>query len=227
MKMRAEAGGGLEVEDGTYLVRLSAVEETDMDTSRWEKARGIIPAVRFHFELPGVPEADGEPGKLDARATAEKLTPRTKLWAWIEALTGCPLEPDTDLDLDALVGCEAMASILNEEDDNKIKWPRIKALVALPKGQSQGQPKGLPTRSPDPFDGFRKEGGDGVNWENFAAYFQNAGVTPAQLEAVIGEKPSSRAIGKWVVGESGRSLVGLVELAGKPSAPDPEDIPFE
>lgn len=235
MKMRAEAGGGLQIGDGTYLLRLVAVEEIEIDTARYEKARGVIPGVRFHFVVPEVLGEDGEPGPLDGRCTAEKLTPRTKLWAWVEALTGCPLEPDTDIDLDALVSCEAMGSIVNEPDENGIMWPRIKTLVALPKGQStsrQSEDIPPPPKPQDQFEGFRNPKGE-IHWGNFAGRMQTEEVAPGDIARFLGtetERPSKQAMSKWVLEDPSRTLLQLLEdtkAAMAPQEADPDDLPFE
>jgi hypothetical protein len=132
--MKAERSAYVDIEDGTYVVELASWEDYELDGSRF--GSGMRPGLKFHFTLPDVVNEDGEPVELTAVATAEKLTPKTKLWNWTEALTGQRLEFDDELDLDNLVGHRALALVVNEEADGS-RWARIKSLQPLPKAPAR------------------------------------------------------------------------------------------
>lgn len=222
--MKTQAGG-VDIADGTYLVQLTRLEDTVLDGSAYGK--GERPGLRFIFILPEALNEDGEPIELSAVATNEGLSPKTKLWAWYEALTGFQLDVNMDVDLDGMIGCEGLASVVNEPDSTGVKWARIKTLVAAPK--AQGAKTSAATKPADPFEGFRKENGH-INWELFAGYCKDEGVTPADLARCIqAEKAGPSAVRAWLEGGENRTLVELVLQTQemKETEADPEDLPFE
>ncbi|MFQ5813000.1 MAG: hypothetical protein ACE5I2_07410 [Anaerolineae bacterium] len=135
--MNTEAGG-VDIQDGTYLAELRKLEDLELDGSRY--GGGIRQGLKFYFDLPELMTEDGLPVELTAIATAEKLSPKTKLWSWVEALADTKLEQGQSVNLDALVGRRALAAVVNELGEDGTRWARIKSLVAQPKATVQKAP---------------------------------------------------------------------------------------
>jgi len=106
--MRASASGGLVHigKPGLYDAVVSQVR-TDQMTSSF----GTNDVVRFTCKLDLVVDEGGDPVHLDAIANA-RLTPQTKLWAWLEAL-GLHPEVDFDIDIEQAVGKACVLSIVD------------------------------------------------------------------------------------------------------------------
>jgi hypothetical protein len=222
-KMTTQAGG-LDIEDGTYRVKLGSLEDAELT---WEgRSR---PGLKWNFTLPDVAGEDGEPGELSAQSSTA-LSPKSKLWAWYQALTGVSLDLDMEIDLDDMIGKQAQAAVIHKPgSDGTGSWPRIENLIALPKPgrKVRGEVKA------DAYEGFRKADGE-VDWDNFVGRCQTEGIPGPDVMAFIGAAPGSprSAIRKWVEAEAGRSLIGLImevkrqQIEGTPPA-DPDELPFE
>jgi len=221
MKLKAEVGG-VDIEDGTYKVTVLRVEEAVYEDSRF--GEGPRTVAKFTFGLNDILDDDAQPIELTANASA-KLTPKSKLWGWFEALMGEPPTLDQEVDLDILIACEALARVANEpdRDDPRIKWARIKELMALPKPAPKAAAKGKTSAA---YEGFLNTEG-GVNWDAFMKYANKAGVGTEELASAIKtEKLSQKAITDWIQAEPGRTLTGLVAIAKGPAQPE-DEIPFE
>jgi len=216
-KMTTQAGG-LEIEDGTYRVKLESWEDAEM---KWEgKTR---PGLKWTFSFPDVADEEGNPGELTAMSSTA-LSPKSKLWAWYQALTGVSLDLDMEIDLDDMVGKEAQAAVVHKPgSDGTGSWPRIENLIALPKAGRKTKP------AVDQFEGFHKEDGD-LDWDNFAGRCSTEGVAGVDVAAFMGvPKATGPAIRKWVEEKPERTLLGLIEQVKhqKEHGVDPDELPFE
>jgi hypothetical protein len=221
-KLTAEAGGGVDIEDGTYLVEVTAIEETVFEDSQYKK--GPQKSAKFYLDLPDVTDEDRKPVSLTATASAEKLTPKTKLWGWVEALTGEQLEAGQTVNLDGLVGCRAFALVNNEVDKEGAKWARVKSLMPLPK--TTGLP--LPTAAPsqvDPYAGFRTDKSE-IDWGKFKAEYEARALTLGDIGKFLSvESVTPKGIRLWLEAEPDRSLASLI--ADVAAVSGLEDLPFE
>lgn len=216
-KMTTQAGG-LEIEDGTYRVKLISLDDIEMT---WEGR--TRPGLKWTFILPDVQGEDGEAGELTAQSSTA-LSPKSKLWAWYQSLTGETLELDMQIDLDDMIDKEAQAAVIHKPGgDGTGSWPRIENLMALPK---TGKAKASQA-PPDPFEGFRK--GSAIDWANFAACMQVEEITPLDIAAYMGvEKCTREAMGQWVTSGKGTLRDLLLNAAKqKHEGVDPDDLPFE
>jgi hypothetical protein len=219
LKMKTQTGG-VDIQDGTYKLTVLRIEETEFEDTKFGKGKQA--GVKFTFAVDEVLDEENQPIELTANATAERLTPKTKLWGWVEALRGQPWEQDQDVDLEELIACEAMGKIVNEPDADGIKWARVKELMALPTTQTAS----TPAKTAGASEGFLKTDGS-TNWQAFMTYADKAGVSVTLLAETIGaEKVSQKGIMDWLQAEPGRSLTGLVEAAKAKLEPD-DDLPFE
>jgi len=222
-KLTAEAGGGVDIQDGTYLLEVTTIEETTFEDSKYKK--GPQKSAKFTFVLPDVTNEDGENVTLAATASAEKLTPKTKLWGWVEALTGEQLEPGQTVNLDGLVGCRALGLINNETGEDGAKWARVKSLMPLPK---EGKPKAAVSQA-DPYAGFRKPNSD-IDWGIFKAEYENRGVSLVDIATFLAvQQVTPKGIRLWLEAGADRSLASLIDdvaaVVGK--GVDPDEFPFE
>jgi hypothetical protein len=222
-KMTTQAGG-LDIEDGTYRVRLESLEDTE---GVFEGKTNAL--LKWNFVFPEVPTEDGEPGEL-SRLTSLALSPKSNLWAFYQALTGISLELDMEIDLDDMIGKEAQAGVIHKAGkDGTGSWPHIGSLIALPKTgrKVRGELKA------DAYEGFRKADGE-VDWDNFVGRCQTEGIPGPDVMAFIGAAPGAprSAIRRWVEAEAGRTLIGLImevkrqKVEGAPPV-DPDDLPFQ
>jgi hypothetical protein len=216
-------GGGIDIQDGTYLLEVTTIEETTFEDSKFGK-KGPQTSVKFTFDLPDVTDEDGSVISLTATASA-RLTPKTKLWGWVEALTGEQLQVGQTVNVDGLVGCRALGLIATEAKEGGTKWTGIKALMPLPK---EGKPKAVVSQA-DPWEGFREPTGD-ISWGDVAVYIKKEGLTPLDLAGFMGvEKAGPKQIREWIEGAPDRTFIQLVLLTRekKETSLDPEDLPFE
>lgn len=224
--MKTEAGSTVDIPDGTYRITVLRVEEVELDDQQF--GHGKRRGAKFIFAVDEVLDEEGQPIELSAVATAEKLTPKTKLWAWVEALTGETLEPGQDVELESLIALSALGRVENEADKDGIKWARIKQLMALPKtGAALKAGAPMPEgKTSGVYEGFLNTEG-GVNWNAFMEFAKRNGVGVAELAPVLGvERVDQNVIIQWLMAPSAtdRSLTGLVEAA-KPPVPSGES-PF-
>lgn len=233
--------GGVQLDDGTYELECVGLEDMVLDQSAFKKG-DAVPGIKFLFEVVGMVNPEGEPLPLSAVATCEKLTPRTKLYRWGNALGLGLKEPGQKADLDAMIGHRAMGVIVNKPDADGQMWARIEDLVALPTAvgrsmktelspgdEEEPSPQSSPSPPVDPWEGFREDGGD-IDNNIFSNYLKKEGVTPGDLATFIGvEKATPATIRKWLEAAPDRSVVQLVLEAKehKERQVDPDDLPFE
>lgn len=220
--MKTQAGG-LEIDDGIYRIRLESLEDT---TGEWEgKTRDLL---KWNWRFPQVLDEDGGEGELSDLSSLA-LSPKSKLWARYQALTGVSLDLDMDIDLDDMLGKEAQAAIAHKPGkDGTGSWPRIENLMALPKkGSAKTAKAALPHT--DPYDGFRKANAD-IDWAAFWTECGRRDVTIVDMAAFIGvPQVTPKGIRLWLEAEPDRTLAGLIAdvAAVKEIGLDPDDLPFE
>ena len=217
-KMTTQAGG-LEIEDGTYTVRLESLEDAE---GEWEgKKRNLL---KWNWLFPDVPDADGEPGQLPD-LTSFALSPKSKLWGRYQALTGVSLDLDMEIDLEDMVGKEGQAAIIHKPGkDGTGSWPRIENVIALPKkGKTKGPPAPI-----DPYEGFRKANSD-IDWAVFWAECGRKDVTIVDVASFIGvAQVTPKGIRLWLEDGTDRTLGGLIaDVIAVKGGLDPDELPFE
>jgi len=216
--MRTEAGG-LEIEDGTYTAKLKSIEDTELT---WEgKER---PGLKWTFLFPDVTDEEGEPGELTA-VSSTALSPKSKLWAWYQALTGVTLDLDMEIDLDDMVRKKTQAAIIHQPSkDGTGSWPRIENRIGLPK---KGKAK-APAAPIDPYEGFRKANSD-IDWALFWAECGRKDVTLVDVASFIGvAQVTPKGIRLWQEDGTDRTLGGLIaDVAAIKGGVDPDELPFE
>lgn len=218
-KMTTTAGG-LDIEDGTYRVKLLALEDAE---GEWQGQKRKL--LKWCWRLPDVPNEEGDPTET-SDLTSLILGPKSNLWARYEALMGVTLEVGVEIDLEGMVGKEAQASFAHKTPKGEPStFSRIQDVMGLPK---IGPKVKAPTI--DQFEGFHQEDGE-VNWDNFAGRCSTEGITGLEVAKFMGvPKASGPAIRKWIEADASRSLLGLIEQVKHEKAPpavDPDELPFE
>lgn len=105
---------------GAEIMRLIEISRVD---SEWDgKPRDLL---AWDFE--SVRDPDLHVSKLSSRATGKRSTAR----AIVQALTGAPVQPGSDVPLKALIGLEA--SIVLDADDEG--WPVFSGIGPVPQGR--------------------------------------------------------------------------------------------
>ena len=132
------------VPPGTYQVRCMEVAADVLDNPQF----GTGDVIRFDLEVVDKLGADGNPLTIDAIAN-DRLTPKSKLWGWLEAF-GITPEINGDLDIEEVVGREALARIVQKEGS---EFTRVDALIPLP---TASKSPAKATGEPD-FDAFWKQ----------------------------------------------------------------------
>jgi hypothetical protein len=221
-KMMTQAGG-LEIEDGTYTVRLESLEDTE---GEWEGKKNQL--LKWNFRLPDVPDEDGEPSKYSDLSSLT-LTPKSKLWARYQAFTGVSLDLDIEIDLEDMVGKEAQASFVHKtaKGDPSV-YPRIESIIPLPKAGKAPKPKAA-TAPTDPYEGFRKANSD-IDWALFWAECGRHDVTLVDVARFINvSQVTPKAIRRWLETQPDRTLGGLIAdvVAVMGTGVDPDELPFE
>lgn len=234
--------GGIQLDDATYELECVGLEDCTLDQTAYKKGDNVS-GLKFLFHVVGMVNADGEPLPLSAIATAEKLTSRTKLWRWGNALGLGLKEPGQKVNLDNMIGQHAMGVIVNKPDADGQMWARIEDLVALPTavahtmkteaspGESDDegpQPQSSPGPPVDPWGEFRDDRGD-VDWKKFSAFLKKEGLTPGDLAGFMKvPKADPVAIREWAEGAPDRTAMQLIleTAAAKQGAQvDPEELP--
>jgi hypothetical protein len=214
-KMKTEAGG-LEIEDGTYRVSLGSLEDAE---GEWEgKKRDLL---KWNWLFPDVVGDDGEPGELSDLSSLA-LSPKSKLWARYQALTGVTLDLDMEIDLEDMVGKEAQAAIIHKPGkDGTGSWPRIENVIALPK---TGKVKAAVSQA-DPYAGFRTEKAE-IDWGKFKGEYEAKALTLSDIGKFLSvESVTPKGIRLWLEAGPDRSLAGLI--ADVSAVSGDEDVPFE
>ena len=137
MKLKAEEYEPMEVSD--YRDKFTGYEEDE----------GIHgPFVKWYFEV-----LDEEyPGRSLKGISSTAFNPMSKMWAWVQALLGRPIEDGEELELDDLIGRECLLDI----DHHKTERGTFERIVGV-----------RPTRKKrHPQQGAGQEGHDS-NPENF------------------------------------------------------------
>jgi len=234
--------GGVQLDDGTYELECVGLEDCTLNQSAYGKGENV-PGVKFIFHVAGMENAEGNPIELSAIATAERLTPRTKLYRWGNALGLGLKEPGQTANLDAMIGHRAMGVIVNKPDADGQIWARIEDVVALPTtvkramttepspgepDASEPSPQSSPGPPVDPWEGFRAVNGD-VDWNIFSAYLKKEGVQPGDIADYLGvPKADPATIREWAEGGAGRTAQGLIlETARykREKQEDPAELP--
>lgn len=121
-----EAGAGPKIPEGLYKAVC-----TDVQPDRLENAQfGNGDVYRFSFQLTDIYDEHGENPVLDAIANA-KLTPKSKLTEWAEALLGKKLEVGDKLDTDALIACECTVQVIVKAGSDGAEWSRIDKVLPI------------------------------------------------------------------------------------------------
>jgi len=216
-KMIAQAGG-LDIEDGTYRVKLVDLEDAE---GEWQGNKNKL--YKWHWELPDLPNDDGGVTET-SDLTSRLLGPKSNLWARYEALMGLTLEVGAEIDIDDMIGKEAQASFAHKTSKGEPStFSRIQDVIPLPK---TGKPKAA--SPPDPFEGFLKADGS-TDWPAFAARMEAEDVVPVDLAKYMGVEKATRATMEAWVREGKDTLIGLLINAStqKHQGVDPDELPFE
>lgn len=130
------------INTGSYRATVSSIEE----------AEGKFGAqCRWCFDLGEIEDVDGkvEPRTLVAY-TGQTLSPKAKLWGWVQA---CGLDPSDGLDSDDLIGRQVILDVvIQPTSDGESTFNQIHAL-RRPKAKANGvDPK--PAAKPKPAEDF-------------------------------------------------------------------------
>lgn len=119
------------LENGTYEVKLLAMEEDFIEDSQYDPD-----VYRWTFEVVDTVDSDGKAIHMDP-ISSQKITPMSKFWSWAVALGGQPVIGQP-FDTDVLVGKHAMAKVQAKlKSDGTKGFPKIVDLMAMPKGSSR------------------------------------------------------------------------------------------
>ena len=136
----ATASGGTKIPPGTYRVLLMDLKEDLLENALYGNGN----VIRFELEVCQHVDVSGNPIQLDALAN-DKLTPKSKLWGWLEAF-GLHPEVEDDVDMEAAVGQEALAVVENVPGkDGTGEFSRVANIIPLPAN--------IPIRDPVRADG--------------------------------------------------------------------------
>jgi len=115
-----------DVEPGTYAATCVRVKDDLIENPQF----GDGNVVRLYMVLNDVVDDQGEEIELDGMAN-RKLTPKSKLTRWAEAL-GRPIDFDNedDFDTEELVGANCLIKVVRADKDS---WPKIEDMTAPPK----------------------------------------------------------------------------------------------
>lgn len=148
--IKAEAGGGVKLEPGTYEVTCIAVSEDRLEKPLFGNGHMI----KLKLEVADVMDENGDPVTLSASASY-KLSPLSKLWGWVTAF-GFDLEVDQDFDTDDLLGMRCQALIGQKKKDDGSVWSQVESLFPLGKRAQAPRSPARDDGEPD-FDAFWKE----------------------------------------------------------------------
>lgn len=172
--LKATAGGGVKVEPGTYECECIEANQDTIENPQF----GSGDVLRVKVRLPGVNNEDGDEVELDAMANL-KLTPKSKLWGWIEAF-GFKLAIGQDFDTEQLRGKRAYAVVGQREGQDGALWARIEDFVALPKSAQ-------PQKTTADILHFDENGDAVVDWTVMWTLLRKHGITNKHFADNFGE----------------------------------------
>ena len=124
IKRTAEESTVTKLDPGTYTVRCMDIKEDKIENPQYGDGR----VIRFILEVDDVLDENGDPVVLDPIAN-DKLTPKSKLWGWLEAF-GLTLEIGKSVDCDKAIGQTAIALIGERTGkDGTGSFPSVESLV--------------------------------------------------------------------------------------------------
>lgn len=116
------------VPPGTYHVRCIEVRPDQLENPQF----GDGAVIRFELEVVDQLAPDGSALVIDAIAN-DRLTPKSKLWGWLEAF-GITPQINGDVDIEACVYREAMARIVKKPES---EFTRVDELFPLPSNMAK------------------------------------------------------------------------------------------
>lgn len=121
-----------DVESGTYLATCVRVKDDTIENPQF----GNGDVVRLYMALADVLDAEGEEIELDGMAN-RKLTPKSKLTRWAEALgRAIDFDNEDDFDPEELIGSQCLIKVVRADKDS---WPKIEDMTAPPKTRATRQ----------------------------------------------------------------------------------------
>ena len=148
--IKAEQGGSVKLEPGTYVVTVDSIAEDYIKNPQF----GDGHTLKFKFTVEDTVDEKGEQVYLSASASY-KLSPKSKLWGWVEAF-GFELEVGQEFDTDELVGMSCQALVSRTKKDDGSEWSEISSLFPLGKQHNAPRPVAKASGEPD-YDAFWKQ----------------------------------------------------------------------
>ena len=132
MKLKAEEYEPMEV--GDYRATFT----------RYEEDEGIHgPMVKWFFDL----QDEDYEGRSISGISSTSFNPMSKMWAWVQALLGRPIEDGEEIDLDELIGREVMIDVDHKQTERGT-FERIASLRPVRKRSSKKKKKAEPEPEP-------------------------------------------------------------------------------
>lgn len=141
---KSVASPKVEIPDGPHIAQCIAVEEKYLEEDQYGNHDKVVLKMQF----PDFTDDEGEFAVVEAMVN-KKFNEKSTLFTYARALGLSPEQLDS-LDCDHLIGKSALCDILNEESSKGGVWPRIKNMMALPKGMGgTTQQRPPPVIAPD------------------------------------------------------------------------------
>jgi len=217
--MRSSGVPGIHVPPGTYPVTVT--EPAPVPDTIVSGQYGTSNVIRFTFALDGMSNDDGEQLLIDAIAN-HNLSPLSKLNEWINALGMTPAVGD-EVDLDDLVGCHALAQIIDNRGKDGQVYSRVDKVVAAPKtpGKTNGAKAAqkAPTASETPSMITPEYA---IDWTVFWAACKAAGIANTEVVKEVDGLDNLKTMDPTDVVELYEILKGRHE-----GVADADSLPFE
>lgn len=184
----------ISVPPGTYHVRCMNVREDRIEGSRNPNI------IRFDMEIVDQVDASGNAVEIDAIAS-DRLTLKSKLYAWLSAF-GLKLDLNADIDIEEVIGREALAQVVKKPDS---EYTKVDNIIPLPAGGFRTGAAVAP-----PLQVIRADGS--VNFIAFWKSLEQAGVTREMLADSLGV--DMEGLTKHLASLSADDIVGLLADSG-------------
>lgn len=131
MKVKIRENGWTLVPADVYSAKVEKIEELDLEYG---------PCAKFVFRIT---DGDYAGEMVDGLASLGKdgISPKSKLYTWILAITGQSLEEIEEFELDDLVGKPCRLNVTEKKKDDGTEYNRIEAVLPPPKKRPAGSKK--------------------------------------------------------------------------------------
>lgn len=181
--MRSAGVPGIHVQPGTYPVTVT--EPAPVPDTIVSGQYGTSNVIRFTFALDGMFNEEGEQMLIDAIAN-HNLSPLSKLNEWINALGLAP-QIGEEVDLDELVGRQALAQIIDNRGKDGQVYSRVDKIIPAPTARQNGSKASPAAHAASQSPSMITVTGE-LDFTEFWKACKNAGITQKEVaEAVSGD----------------------------------------